>query len=185
MWHILAAAALAQNCLHDYLLSREDSCYFGSDSSRVALLEEIGAIIDDCDLETCVCKGSMAESKCDAFAVQAMMGFVHGIHGEQTTSTPDIFKNMSRALTETCEKKGNINEPSHHSLSYSFGACGPTNLPSAGHNAGIVAYVSTLAGLATFCYLYSDQVGSTPVGKYIPVPSTEKPPQEKETGTLM
>ena len=184
MWHVLAAVALGQNCLHDYLVSREDSCYFGSDASRVALLEEIGTIINNCDLETCVCTGTLSPNKCDAFSAQAMMGFVHGIHGEQTDSTPDIFKNMSRALSDACEMSGNINEPGHHDLAYSFGACGPTNLPGAGHNAAIVAYVSTMAGLATFVYLYSDQVGVSATGRYMPVPSMPSPKLKNERADL-
>ena len=169
----LVALSISQNCLHDYLLSREDSCYFGSDSSRVSLLADVEALIEGCDLKTCKCNSenlalkNSTETPCAAFSMQAMLQFMP-IHGEPDDATADIYKNMTTFIKNSCVS-GNImeNEPANNEIKFSFGACGPTKLPGSGHNAGIIAYVSVISALATFVYLYSDQQFVAPVAAKI------------------
>lgn len=172
MWQLLAFA-LAQNCLHDYLLSREDSCFFGSQSSRVSLLADVENRIQNCDLETCKCPTGdyhkdrlNGTASCDAFSMQAMLQFIP-VHGEPDDTTADIYKNISRIISDACVHGNLPGEPADNEVKFTFGACGPTRLPGSGHNAGIVAYVSVMAGLATFVYLYSDQTLAVPVSAFV------------------
>lgn len=182
MWFVLAAA-VAQNCLHDYLLQREESCYFGSESSRIALLAEVETLLTSCDLKTCSCSAPQlkgGDETCEAFAVQAMLGF-STVHGETDETTAEIYRNITSALEKTCMSNQNENEPSPYDAAAHFGGCGPTRLPGAGHNAGIVAYVSIIAGLATFVYLYSDQALPTP---NFDAPISVMPIKPKKSSTL-
>lgn len=165
MW-LLLGMAVAQNCLHDYLLEREDSCYFGSDSSRIELLADIDAKISNCDFETCECsQPSMDVPYCNTFSMQAMLGYMT-VNANSGAVSEGIFKNVSTYLYNICVENNQNNELQEEEVNYSFGACGPANLPDPGHNAGIVAYVSVVSGLATFVYLYSDKTLASPTQMY-------------------
>lgn len=175
MWLVLGLA-VAQNCLHDYLLERADSCYFGSENSRIQLLADLDQKISNCNFETCKCSNPSVDDpgvNCRAFSMQAMLGYMT-VNANTGAVSEGIFKNVSSILAHKCAEQHTNNEIKDEEVKYTFGACGPKNLPDSGHNAGIIAYVSVISGLATFVYLYSDQTLSTPTEAYIPLKPKRK-----------
>ena len=164
---LLAAAASARaNCLYDYVSSLDESCFFGSDQSRLYLTTLYSTFVEGCDINKCECANPTIPelSRCDAYALKTMVQFM-GIHPHTDAPEMSLYRNITAELNRICGAAlgGGANEANTLQLGGSFGGCNPPSKPPTGHTAGITLYVTLISLIFTLIFLGDlDFVGRAP-----------------------
>lgn len=172
------AAGVQANCFFEYVSSIGESCFFGSDNSRLSMAVAYDVFVEGCDFETCSCATPVINpTSCDKFIVKTMFEFM-GLHPPKSAPEQSLYRNVTNVLKEICDKvgPGQENEASQAQLAGSHGACASASKPPTGWSAAITIYVTVISLLFTFTFFGElDYVGkgeTVSFGEYRPVGST-------------
>ena len=170
------AAGVRANCFNDYVSSVGESCFFGSDSSRLTMAIAYDVFVEGCDFESCSCANPKIDpTSCDKFIVKAMIEFM-GVHPHTAAPERSLYRNVTAVLREICDKVSpeQDNEASQAQLLGSHGACVSQSKPPTGWSAAITIYVTVISLIFTFIFFGElDYVGAGKYNQYTKIRSGE------------
>ena len=153
---VAAAASVRANCLFDYVSSLEESCFFGSDHSRLYLTTLYSTFVEGCDIKKCECPNPKIPelTRCDSYALKTMTQFM-GIHPHTEAPEMSLYRNITAELNRICGAAlgGGENEAGSLQTQASFGGCNPPSKPTTGHTAGITLYVTLISVIFSLIFL--------------------------------
>lgn len=149
---LFATVAVRGNCFSDYVATVGESCFFGSDNSRLAFALAYDVFVEGCDFESCECANPRLEAThCDSFVVKTMTQFM-GLHPHTGAPERSLYRNVTDILRHTCDQVS-PNEAPVSQLEGSVGACNPSGKPTSGHTAGITLYTTLVSIVFTYTFL--------------------------------